>query len=100
MTPLIPELIAAAAAGIVLGVLFLLALWHSLRRLPERRRPGLWMAGGMVLRILAVMAALFVLLQLGDWRHVAAAVAGFTLARWLVARRVMARRQRTAAGGQ
>ncbi|ALP53869.1 hypothetical protein Tel_12390 [Candidatus Tenderia electrophaga] len=98
MNPLIFELMASAVAGVGLGLLFLWALWRSLRRLPERDRPGLWMAGAMTLRILAVVAVLFAILLWGDWRHVTAALVGFTLARWLVARRVVARRADATAG--
>lgn len=90
MTQLILDLLAAGATGAVLGLMFLLALWRSLQRLHTRRRPGLWLAGGMALRIIVVGAVLFGVLQLWDWRHVVAAIAGFTLARWLVARRMVA----------
>lgn len=93
MTALTLTLFAAFALGMALGLLFLLALWHSLQRLHTRRRPGLWLAGGMALRIIVVGAVMFGVLQLWDWRHVIAAIAGFTLARWLVARRMVACRR-------
>jgi hypothetical protein len=47
------------------------------------------MAGNMALRIAVVMAVLFGIMQLGDWRHVLAAVFGFTLTRWLATSRVV-----------
>jgi F1F0 ATPase subunit 2 len=81
-------LLAAAAVGVVLALLFLLALWHSLQRLPARRHPGLWMAGGMVLRVASVTALLFGVLQMGGWPHVLAALLGFTLTRWLTTSRL------------
>ncbi len=92
-------LLIALAAGVLLGLLFLLALWRSLQRLPARRRPGLWMVGGMALRITLVVAVLFGIMQLGDWRHALAAVVGFTLARWLVARRIIERKDQTVREG-
>lgn len=90
MMQLILGLLASSVAGAVLGLMFLLALWHSLQRLQTRRRPGPWLAGGMALRIIVVGAVLFGVLRLWDWRHVVAALAGFTLARWLVTRRMVA----------
>jgi F1F0 ATPase subunit 2 len=90
MTQLIPGLLAAGATGGLLGLMYLLALWRTLQRLHTRRLPGLWLAGGMALRIIVVGAVLFGVLQWGDWHHVLAAIAGFTLARWLVARRMVA----------
>ena len=88
MTNLILTLIAAFAAGGILGLLFMLALWRSLQKLSSRSHPALWMAGGMVLRIALATGVLFAIMQLGDWRHLLASVAGFILVRWLLARRI------------
>jgi F1F0 ATPase subunit 2 len=88
MTQLILGLLAATVAGGLLGLLFLFSLWRSLQRLSTRQHPGLWMVGGMALRIGVTVGMLFLIMQLGDWRHAVAAVAGFTLVRWLTARRV------------
>jgi F1F0 ATPase subunit 2 len=85
---LIPGLLAAVAAGVLMALLFLFILWHSLQRLPTRRHPGLWMAGGMALRVASVTAVLFGVLQMGGWPHVLAALLGFTLTRWLATSRL------------
>lgn len=89
MTHLILTLTTAFAAGVILGLLFLLALWRSLQTLASQPHPGLRMAAGMALRIVLTAMALFIILQLGDWRHLLASVAGFTLVRWLMPRRIL-----------
>lgn len=88
MTNLILTLMIAFAAGVMLGLLSLLALWHSLQTLSRRSYPVLWMIAGMVLRIILATVALFAIMQFGDWRHLLVSVAGFTLVRWLMARRL------------
>ncbi|SDY11727.1 ATP synthase subunit I [Nitrosomonas sp. Nm33] len=88
MTNLILTLMIAFAAGVMLGLLFLLALWHSLQTLSRRSYPVLQMAASMVFRIVLATVALFATMQFGDWHHLLASVTGFTLVRWLMTQRL------------
>jgi F1F0 ATPase subunit 2 len=83
MTQALPSLIAALVAGCVLGFLFLLSLHRSVQHLTQHRNAALWMVGGMVMRIAIISAALFGILQFGNWQHVLSALLGFTIVRWL-----------------
>lgn len=78
----------AFAAGVMLGLLSLLALWYSLQTLSRRSYPVLQMVAGMVFRIVLATVALFAIMQFSDWHHLLASVVGFTLVRWLMTQRL------------
>jgi len=48
----------AASGGALLGLIYYVGLWFTLRRLPQRAHPALWVFGSFTLR-LAVSAAGF-----------------------------------------
>lgn len=97
-------------AGGLLAVLYLAGLWltvqyihrphhsyhsyHSYHshheRHPHHERPkaGLWLTISLVLRLLLLLAAFYLILGDGQWRHLLAALAGFMTLRQLVTRRV------------
>lgn len=73
----------AGAAGGLLGLLFFGGLWWTLRRAFASPRPGLWVAGSLLLRM-ACVAGGFVVVAGGDWRRLLSCLFGFWAARWLV----------------
>lgn len=77
--------IVALAGGMLLAAIYLAVLWLTVRRLAHVRRPGLLMVASYMLRMLLLIAGLYLL---GDsqWQSFVAALAGFILVRTLVLR--------------
>lgn len=80
-----PELMLAAAAGVLLGLLFFGGLWWTLRLAFDSPRPALWVGGSLLLRMVCAVGG-FVIVSAGDWRRLMACLLGFWAARWLVVR--------------
>lgn len=72
------------AAGMLLGGLYLLGLWWTVRRVTETGRPGLLVVSFAV-RAALLLAALWYLAGFGPQSLIAALV-GFLLMRWVVTR--------------
>jgi F1F0 ATPase subunit 2 len=82
-------LLGSLVAGGVLGLAFFRALWATIARLPERRHPGLWLLGSLLLRFGLALGVFYLLARYGGWQHLLGAAVGFTLVRlWLVRRGV------------
>jgi len=77
------KLFAASLAGIILGTVFFGGLWLTVRAALASRHPAAWFLGSLVLRS-AVALAGFYLVSGGDWRRLAACLAGFVVARLVV----------------
>ena len=88
-------------AGGLLAALYLAGLWLTLqyihrphhphhKRHPHHERPkaGLWLTISLVLRLLLLLAAFYLILGDGQWRHLLAALVGFMTLRQLVTHRV------------
>lgn len=73
-------LMAAFAAGLVLGGFYFIALWQTVRRLPATVSPARLILGSFVLR-LAVLSAGFYFVMGGHWERLAAAMLGFIVIR-------------------
>ncbi len=80
---------AAFLAGGALAALYLALLWRAVRDLARTPRPGVALVGGGLLRVTLVAAA-FVLAAREGIAPLLAGVAGFTLVRLAVTRRVRA----------
>jgi F1F0 ATPase subunit 2 len=78
-----PALLLAGAVGIILGTIFFGGLWWTVRRGMSSKRPGLWFASSLLLRIAIVLSGLY-LFGSRDWRRLALYLVGFTLARLAV----------------
>lgn len=85
-------LLAAFAAGIILGAAYLHSLWIVLRRLPHARAPGLWLLGSAAGRIGLLLAAWY-WVSAGRWDGLLACLAGFLVIRVVATRFVRARLQ-------
>ncbi len=82
------DLLAAWCIGVVVGWLYFQVLWETVRRLPQHRRPGTWMAASLVLR-LGILVAVFVwLARWGSWPALLAAAGGLVVARTVLVRRL------------
>ncbi|MGD9299965.1 MAG: ATP synthase subunit I [Desulfobacterales bacterium] len=73
-------------SGLVIGVFYFLGLWWTVRRLSTVRAPALWTIASFVVRSGIVLAG-FYLVMAGRWDNLLACLAGFTLIRlWLIRR--------------
>jgi len=82
MTDLMP-LIPALIAGALLGAFFFLGLYYTTRKALASPRPLLWLAGSFAARTLIVVGG-FWAISGGDFKKIAAALAGFIIARLAV----------------
>ncbi len=80
-------LAAAFAAGLALGAFYFVALWETVRRLPETASPVRLMLGSLVLR-LAVLTIGFYFTMGGHWERLALALLGFVVMRKILTYRL------------
>jgi len=82
------KLVAACAAGLVLGGLFYAGLWWTVRRGVAGPRPGLLFLGSLLLRLAVVLAG-FHYVSDQRWERLLACLLGLVLARaaitWFIA---------------
>jgi len=79
------SLVPALVAGMLLGAMFFGGLWWTVRQGVASRRPSLWFAGSMFLRMSMVLLGFYCIL--GDsWQRLVVGLLGFTIARLLVTR--------------
>ena len=74
-------------AGLVLGAFYFVALWQTVRRLPQIQNRASLLAVSFILR-LGVVLAVFYLLMDGHWERIAAAMIGFVLMRKILLHRL------------
>ena len=73
-------------AGLSIGAFYFIGLWWTVRRLPGVGNPALWTFGSFVVRS-AVCVSTFYLAMNGRWENLLMCLAGFTVMRlWLVRR--------------
>lgn len=84
MTELIP-LMVAFLVGCVLGAASAYGLWWTLRRLPRRSRPVLFLAASYLLRTAVVVVGLVVVMD-GQWERIAVALLGYLAGRAVLIR--------------
>jgi F1F0 ATPase subunit 2 len=81
----IPLFSATFLAGTMLGTLFFLGLWWTVRKGLASNRPALWFLGSTLLRTGFVLVGFF-FISAGDWRRLLICLLGFFIARILVTR--------------
>lgn len=74
-------------AGIALGGVFFGGLWETIRRLPGAGNPFRRMTVSFLLRVCVALAG-FIAISRGGWVPLAAALAGFVLAREILVRKL------------
>lgn len=75
----------AFAAGLVLGAFYFIALWRTVKRLPDTPRPWRLMLGSAFVRM-AVLLPGFYFVMSGHWERLIMALIGFILMRKLLTR--------------
>jgi F1F0 ATPase subunit 2 len=70
-------------AGAVLGAIFFGGLWWTVRKCASSRRPALWFAASLLLRMAIALGGFYFVFD-GDWKRLIACLAGFVMARLLV----------------
>jgi F1F0 ATPase subunit 2 len=78
-------ILSAALAGMLLGVVFFGGLWWTVRKTLASPQAALWFSGSFLARTAVVLIGFYFAAQ-GDWRRMAACVAGFLCGRLLVVR--------------
>ena len=76
-------LTGAFAGGFILGLLYFLGLWVTVRRLPHAAHPALLMFASLIGRMAVVLAG-FYAISAGGWPALTVAVAGFIAGRVVV----------------
>jgi F1/F0 ATPase, Methanosarcina type, subunit 2 len=76
----------AFAAGLVLGAFYFIALWRTVRKLPDTPRPLRLMLGSVVVRMAVVLPGFYFVMS-GHWERLVMALLGFILMRKLLTRR-------------
>jgi F1F0 ATPase subunit 2 len=74
----------ALLAGLALGSVFFGGLWWTVRRGLFSRNPAVWFFSSLLLRSVIVLGG-FYFVGRGDWRRLLVCLAGFLVARFLVA---------------
>ena len=70
----------AFVTGLVLGGVYAVALWLSVRRLAHAGRPLVWLLSGSALRIGLLLGAFYLVMD-GRWERLLACFAGFLVVR-------------------
>ena len=86
MEQIVP-LFLALAAGAGLGLFHFGGLWWTLERLPQAKRPGLWMLASFLARTALTLVGAYVVMQ-GHWERLLFCVTGILLVRLAVVRRL------------
>lgn len=84
----------AAAIGFGTGLLYFAGLWWTVAQLRRVRLPALWTLASFLMRAATALAVIGLTAQ-GRWQRILFCLAGFTLARVLLLRRL-----RPEAGGE
>ena len=77
----------AFTAGLVLGAFYFVALWRTVKRLPETRHPVRLMLGSFALRMAVALAGFYFVMS-GHWERLAMALMGFILMKIFLTRRL------------
>jgi F1F0 ATPase subunit 2 len=80
--------------GLCAGILYFTGLWWTVLRLTRTRRPAVWSLASFLSRA-AVVLTLFYVSTHGRWDRLLICLAGFTIARFLLLRRLRPRKAGT-----
>jgi F1F0 ATPase subunit 2 len=81
----VPDIALAAVAGSALGTAFYGGLWWTVRMGLRSRQPAVWFLASLIARTAVALLGFYAVFR-GDWRRLAACLAGFVVARILVTR--------------
>jgi len=80
-------LIIAFMVGIGIGAFYFGGLFWTVRRIPEWRRPGIWVTASYFIRT-AITVFAFYLIMGGQWQRLLASLLGFVMIRMILVRRL------------
>ena len=80
----------ALLLGGALGWIYFQVLWAATRQLSRRPHPGAWFVLSLLARLALVLAGFTLVVRWGGWPALAAALAGFLIARTVLVRRARA----------
>lgn len=76
-----------AIVGLGLGLLYYGGLWLTLRKLTQLRQPAVWLSLSLLLRMIAVVAVLYLLFA-DSWQQLIMAMLGMLIMRTLLVQRI------------
>lgn len=77
----------AFTAGLLLGAFYFIALWRTVRKLPDTPAPLRLMLGSFLVRMAVVLPGFYFVMS-GHWERLALALAGFILMRRILTHRL------------
>ncbi len=77
----------AFAAGLALGAFYFIALWRTVKKLPETLHPVRLMMGSFALRMAVVLMGFYFVMS-GHWERLAMALMGFVFMKIILTRRL------------
>lgn len=83
---MIESLALALFLGILLALFFFGGLWLTVRKGMQAKNPAAWFLLSFLLRMAVTLSGFYVIANLGEWQHLAAALLGFVLARMVMTR--------------
>jgi len=76
----------AFVAGLVLGAFYFIALWRTVKRLPDTPSPLRLMLGSFFVRMAVLLPGFYFVMSGGHWERIIMALIGFILMRKLLTR--------------
>jgi F1F0 ATPase subunit 2 len=80
-------LFLAFTAGLILGAFYFIALWRTVKRLPETPHPVRLMLGSFALRMAVVLTGFYFVMS-GHWERLAMALMGFIFMKVILTHRL------------
>ncbi len=75
--------VLAMVAGLLLGAMFFVGLWCTVRKAVFSQRPAFWLLGSQLLRTSLALTGFYVVAN-GHWQRLLACLLGFLIARFIV----------------
>jgi len=79
------NLVLALATGVLLGGVFFVGLWWTVRKVVSSKHPALWLLGSALLRMSIALAGFYFVAH-GHWERLLVCLLGFVTARLIVTR--------------
>lgn len=80
------QFVTAFIAGVLLGSVYFVGLWWTVRKLPQVRHPLFTYFGSLAVRLLVVLGGFYLLLTFYHWQALAVSLLGFIGVRVLLVR--------------
>ena len=78
-------MILAFIGGLLLGTIFFVGLWFTVRKSIVSKTPALWLLASSILRVCITLIG-FYYISSGNWQRLLICMAGFITARYIVIR--------------